>query len=70
MSWNVHQNKAGMGRAGHYIQFDVMAGGRFVCTLRYPFCPLFKVRMEELMDYALQKRPTLKYQKNVELWID
>lgn len=47
-----------------------MSNDRFVCTLRMPYCPLFKVKLEDVMNFALQKRPTLKHQKNVEIWID
>ena len=54
----------------HIIKFDVMNNGRFVCTLRMPYCPLFKLRLEDVMKYALQKRPTLRYERNVEIWID
>lgn len=42
------------------LTFDVMLRGRFVCTLRYKYCPLFPIDMDELTDFVLSKRPTLK----------
>lgn len=42
------------------ITFDVMLHDRFVCTLRYTFCPLFPVTDKELTDFILSKRPTLR----------
>ncbi len=40
--------------------FDVMLNGRFVCTLRYKYCPLFPIDSEELAKFVLSMRPTLK----------
>lgn len=40
--------------------FDVMLNGRFVCTLNYPFCPLFTLTQKELEEFVEKKRPTLK----------
>lgn len=40
--------------------FDVMLNWRFVCTLRYKYCPLFPIDSEELVKLVLSKRPTLK----------
>lgn len=40
--------------------FDVMLNGRFVCTLKYEYCPLFPIDFEELDKFILSKRPTLK----------
>lgn len=40
--------------------FDVMLNGRFVCTLRYKYCPLFPIEIDELVKLVLSKRPTLK----------
>lgn len=40
--------------------FDVMLNGRFVCTLTYPYCPLFPVTQEELEEFVEKKRPTLR----------
>ena len=53
-----------------YVQFDVMADGYYQCTLRYPHCPLFRLDPKELLDYAYRKRPTLKYRKNIQIYID
>lgn len=40
--------------------FDVMLNGRFVCTLKYRFCPLFLITEEELAKFVEEKRPSLK----------
>ena len=40
--------------------FDVMLNGRFVCTLKYRFCPLFPTMEEELAKFVEDKRPSLK----------
>ncbi|MCR8919208.1 hypothetical protein [Bacteroides sp. ET225] len=42
------------------LTFDVMLDGRFVCTLRYEYCPLFPVAERELRDFVVSKRPTLR----------
>lgn len=42
------------------LVFDVMLKGRFICTLRYKYCPLFPVKDTELISFVEQKRPTLK----------
>ena len=39
--------------------FDVMLNGRYVCTLAYPFCPLFTLTQKELEEFVEKKRPTL-----------
>lgn len=40
--------------------FDVMLNGRFICTLKYRFCPLFPITEEELAKFVEEKRPSLK----------
>lgn len=40
--------------------FDIMLNDRFVCTLKYMYCPLFAIRYEALIKFVLDKRPTLK----------
>lgn len=40
--------------------FDVMLNGRFICTLRYKYCPLFPIEIDKLVKLVLSKRPTLK----------
>ena len=40
--------------------FDIMLKGRFVCTLRYKYCPLFPIDLEDLKKFILSKRPTLR----------
>ena len=43
-----------------YLIFDVMLNERFVCTLKYRFCPLFTITEEELAKFVVEKRPSLK----------
>lgn len=40
--------------------FDVMLKGRYVCTLKYRYCPLWPIEEKELTDFVESKRPTLK----------
>lgn len=44
------------------LVFDIMLRGRFVCTLRYKYCPLFPIEFEKLKKFILSKRPTLRNQ--------
>lgn len=40
--------------------FDVMLNGRFICTLKYEYSPLFSIDFEDFTKFVLKKRPTLK----------
>lgn len=40
--------------------FDVMLNERFICTLKYEYCPFFPIDAEDLTKFVLKKRPTLK----------
>lgn len=40
--------------------FDIMLNGRFVCTLKYKYCALFPINLEDLKKFILNKRPSLK----------
>lgn len=40
--------------------FDVMLDGRFICTLKYEYSPLFPIDLEELEKFILDKRPRMK----------
>ena len=53
------------------LSIDVMdrSDGRFICTLRKPHSPLFKLDVRELIDFVYQKRPTLRYRK-IQLFVD
>ncbi len=48
---------------------DVMKDGRFIFTLRYKYCPLFKRDLKDIYDKVIEKRPTLRNEK-IELCID
>lgn len=45
------------------LTFDVMLRDRFVCTLKYRYCPLFPLDLKDLERFALSKRPTLRGQQ-------
>lgn len=42
------------------LTFDVVLGGRYVCTMRYRYCPLFPIDAEELRKFVICKCPTLR----------
>ena len=42
------------------LTFDVMLGDRYVCTLKYKYCPLFPIDPDELQEFVISKRPTLR----------
>ena len=44
------------------IMLDIMDAktGMFICTLRYRYHPIFPLKPEELEEFVLTKRPTLK----------
>ena len=48
---------------------DVMLNDRFVFTLRYRYCPLFRINLEDVAKAVVEKRPSLKG-KPFQLWID
>ena len=45
------------------LTFDVMLSGRYVCTLRYKYSPLFPIDTDELHAFVVSKRPTLRNKK-------
>lgn len=50
---------------GKFLSFDVadQDTNRFICTMKMPVTPLFKVSLEEIMSFVYTKRPTLKYRR-------
>ena len=42
------------------FKFNIMLNGKFVCTLRYKYCTLFPINFEDLKEFILSKRPSLK----------
>lgn len=42
------------------IFLDIMLNDRFVCTMKYRYCPLFPIVYEELVAFVENKRPSLK----------
>lgn len=53
-----------------FLQFDVMQRDRFVCTMRMPVCKLFQLTITGVMEYVYSKRPTLRYEKGITIYID
>jgi len=45
------------------LKFDVADAktDRFICTMKTPFNPLFKLTVQQVLDYIYLKRPSLKY---------
>ena len=41
---------------------DIMLNNRFVCTLKYMYCPLFVIRYEELLKFVLDKETVFERQ--------
>ncbi len=49
-----------MKQAMKALFLDIMLDGKFICTLKYKYCPLFTIDYNELLKFVEQKRPTLK----------
>ena len=52
------------------IDVMVMGGMKFYCQLTYRYNPLFKINVDDVARFVMEKRPTLKYQKGVVLFMD
>ena len=48
---------------------DVMLNDRFVFTLRYEYCPLYKLDALDIYDKVIEKRPSLK-DKPIQIFLD
>ena len=48
----------------------ILGGAKFYCTLVYTFNPLFKLDLNDVARFVNEKRPTLKYRKDVVLMLD
>lgn len=44
------------------LKFDVADAktDRFICTMKMPFNPLFKLTVQQVIDFVFQKRPSLR----------
>lgn len=47
-----------------------MGGAKFYCSLIYMYNPMFKINLEDVERFVNEKRPTVKYQKDVVLILD
>ena len=53
-----------------YIDVMILGGAKFYCSLIYTYNPLFKLDLDDVSRFVLEKRPSVKYQKDVVLMID
>ncbi len=42
------------------FKFDIMLDGRFVCSMSYTYSPLFRLDIDDLVNFIESKRPSLK----------
>lgn len=42
------------------VYVDVMLNGRFYRQLKYSYCPLFPIRLEDLTEFVENECPTLR----------
>lgn len=48
---------------------DVMVGERYYSTMRYKHCPAFKIDLKDVYEKVMEKHPSLKEKKDMELYI-
>lgn len=53
-----------------YIDVMILGGAKFYCSLIYTYNPLFKINLDDVERFVNEKRPTLKYEKDVVLVLD
>ena len=53
-----------------YIDVMTLGGAKFYCSLVYSFNPLFGFDLDDVARYVLEKRPLVKYEKDVIMFID
>lgn len=42
------------------LHIDIMLGERYVFTLHYKYCPIFKLDVQDVYNKVIEKRPSLK----------
>lgn len=52
------------------IDVMTMGGAKFYCSMEYPYNPMYKVELEDILRYVYEKRPLLKYEKDVKIFVD
>ena len=50
-----------------YIDVMINGGAKWYCSLIYTYNPLFKLDLEDVARFVNEKRPTVKYQKDIVL---
>lgn len=51
------------------IFIDIMLGDRFLFTMPYKYCPLFKINIQDIYKKVIDKRPSL-FNKEITLYVD
>ena len=54
----------------NYKRIEILVNGIYRGEVRYPHCPLFRLDLNDMTRFLYEKRPSLKYEKEVEIWID
>ena len=49
------------------IFLDIMLNGKFFRQVKYQYSPIFKFNIEDMANYVLEKYPSLKKEKHVEI---
>ena len=52
------------------IDVMIMGGGKFYCQLTYSYNPLFKIDIDDVARFALEKCPSLRHRNDVVLVMD
>jgi len=47
-------------KARKVLFYDIMMGGRFVCTMRHHYLPCFPLDLEKILSEIFEKRPSLQ----------
>ena len=51
------------------IFVDVMLNDKFIFTMPYKYCPIFKVDPQDIYDKVIERRPSLK-DKPIKIFMD
>lgn len=54
----------------NYIRIEILANGKYRGEVHYPHSPLFKLDIDDMVRFIYEKRPTIKYEKEFEVWLN
>lgn len=57
-------------RSKDFIRIEILVNGIYRGEVHYPHYPLFRLDINDMTRFLYEKRPSLKYEKEVEIWID